>query len=405
MTHPPTDDLAALRIDRTAPRARRGWMLPVLALVALVGAVALYLAAPGRGGPQVRTGLATVVGPAASTESFTATGYVVAQRSAAVSSKATGRLVYLGVEEGDRVVADQVLGRVESDDVEAALARAEADLEVTRAALAEAEARRRKARVDLDRSERLVAQELVAREDHDRIVADVEVADAAVASAEASIRAAEATVRTREVEVESTRIRAPFDGTVLTKTADVGEMVAPLAASTSSRGAVVTLADMASLEVEADVSESRIERVRRGAPVEIVLDAYPDRRYRGRVKTIVPTADRAKATVLTKISFVDRDDRVLPEMSARATFLDEEPVEGLPARELVVPVEAVVDPEGRPRVYLVVDGGVEERSIRPGPVRGTRRVVLEGLSAGDRVVLDPPPDLATGSPVRWEERT
>jgi len=202
------------------------------------------------------------------------------------------------------------------------------------------------------------------------------------------------------VAVENTRIRAPFDGTVLTKEADVGEMVAPFGSSQSARGAVVTLADMKSLEVEADVSESNIQRVRLGNATQIVLDAYPGVRYPGRVKKIVPTADRAKATVLTKVEFIERDEKVLPEMSAKVTFLEAEQAEATATADLVIPAAAVLERDNETIVFTVTDNLARRRVVQLGELKGGLRVVVSGLSEGDQVIASPPPDLRDGQKVR-----
>ncbi|MCZ6776568.1 MAG: efflux RND transporter periplasmic adaptor subunit, partial [Ignavibacteria bacterium] len=219
---------------------------------------------------------------------------------------------------------------------------------------------------------------------------------------QAAIKSAEATVAAAEVNLENTRIRAPFDGTVLTKDAEVGEIVAPFASSANSRGTVVTMADMSSLEVEADVSESNITRVSINQPCEIVLDAYPDIRYAGFVHKIVPTADRAKATVLTKVRFKERDERVLPEMSAKVTFFSKE-VElstGNSTPKLTVPAESVVTREGLQVVFLVRGGTATEVHVKTGKRIGDRIEITEGLNRGDNVVLRPDPSLSNNTKVK-----
>lgn len=407
MNEPPKHDLSALRIDRSGssnpkPRRRRGYLLWIAALLVLAALGYLLFMLPGLGESDPVVELYTVGYRAAGSESalLTASGYVVAQRQAAVSSKATGRLVFLGVEEGDRVLAGELLGRVESDDVEAELARAKAQQEVAEGALGTALARLKEARLQFDRVSDLLNRKLVSQSEFDAAEAGLKVAEAEVVQAQASIEAAKAAVRATQVAVENTRIRAPFDGTVLTKEADVGEMVAPFGSAQSARGAVVTLADMQSLEVEADVSESNIQRVGVGHPALIVLDAYPGQRYQGRVKKIVPTADRAKATVLTKVEFLDRDEKVLPEMSAKVTFLEAESADQAAAAELVVPAGAVLESAGETFVFTVIDNLARRRVVEPGNALGGQRVIKSGLREGDRVITNPPPDLKDGRKVR-----
>jgi len=353
----------------------------------LVVAVALFSVLWGTvGSPkEVDIAIAMLTSPSQANTVLTASGYVVAQVKAAVASKGTGRLEFLYVEEGDKVKKGEIIARLEDDDVLAALAQAEANLGV-------AQADSEDAFRTLDRTRQLFSGNLSSR-------AELDGAEARFSRVVATIRYAEAAVKSGEVAVENTRIRAPFDGTVLTKDADVGEVVAPFASSASSRGAVVTMADMSSLLVEADVSESNITRVTPGQPCDIVLDAYPDRRYPGIVHKIVPTADRAKATVLTKVSFKQRDERVLPEMSAKVQFLAEEArstaASSVPV--LTLPLSALTTRDGRTIVLLVRDGKVQETSVTAGPVLGERIAVLEGVAQGDQVVTNPDPSLVTGA--------
>ena len=249
--------------------------------------------------------------------------------------------MFLGVEEGDRVSKGQILARLENDDIRATLARVRAELEVAQADFKDASR-------NLDRQSTLFAADLTSQ-------AELDAAQARFERVRAMIAAAEAAVTEAEVSLENTRIRAPFDGTVLTKNADLGEVVAPFASSINSRGAVVTMADMSSLQVEADVSESNIMRVSAGQRCEIGLDAYPDRRYPGVVHKIVPTADRAKATVMVKVRFLEQDERVLPEMSAKVTFLSaesDEAVAGAPPR-LMIPIRDTPFPR---RIHCCVPG-------------------------------------------------
>ncbi|OLD69532.1 MAG: hypothetical protein AUI33_08995 [Ignavibacteria bacterium 13_1_40CM_2_61_4] len=330
------------------------------------------------------------VSPSQSNEILTASGYVVAQQKASVASKATGRIVFLGHHEGDKVKKGEIIARIESADVEAALAQAKAELELARADQPDAEK-------TFERAKALLSRQLISE-------AELDAAKARADRVRATIQSKDAAVRAAEVQVENTRIRAPFDGTILTKNADVGEVVAPFAAGASSRVAVVTIADMSSLEVEADVSESNIERITVEQPCEIALDAYPDKRYRGSVDKIVPTADRAKATVLTKIRFLQRDSRVLPEMSAKVHFLAKGTPESVSSRPRLVIDSTAIALRGGQKVAFVVRG--EEASAVPvelGDPIGKAIEIHSGLSAGDRVVLKPSPDLQTGTKVKTKE--
>ena len=376
-------DLSALRIDRAAgplpaagtagPGASR-WLVLGVPAVALLLVAALLVARRVGGAVPVRLTPATLVSPAQANVVVIASGYVVAQRKAAVASKATGRLVFLAVVEGDRVRQGQVIARIEDSDVRAQVAQAQANLQLGRADLHDATQALLRQRTLLDSG-------LTTQEAYD-------AADARLRRVTATIALAQAGLDAAQVALENTVIRAPFDGTVLTKNADVGEVVSPLAASALSRAAVVTLADLASLQVEVDVSESSIEQVAVGLPCEIVLDAYPDVRYPGVVAKIVPTADRAKATVQVKVAFRRYDGRVLPEMSAKVHFLprtepaahaDTQPV-------LTVPASAVALRDGRSVVFTVSSGRAVDVPVIVGRRVGAGVEVLQGLAAGTQVV-------------------
>lgn len=357
-------------------------------IIVVLGAGYMFLRSILAPTPEVEVATASLTFPSQANAVLTASGYVVAQRKAAVASKGTGRLVYLGVVEGDHVKMGQIIGRLEDQDVTAALMKARADLQLAQADSDDA------AR-SLERAEALFKSSLISKADLDAAVARYKRVTASILSAEAAVTAA-------AVAVENTRIRAPFDGTVLTKDADVGEVVAPFGAASNSRGAVVTMADMNSLEVEADVSESNITRVKIGQPTDIVLDAYPDVRYQGYVSKIVPTADRAKATVLTKVRFKSRDERVLPEMSAKVSFLSKE-TDSAAAQQrpvLTVPFTAVVSRGGRDVVLLVQNDIVTEVPVRTGARLGDRLEIKEGLAERDRVVLRPTQELSSGMKIK-----
>ncbi|MFN8389621.1 MAG: efflux RND transporter periplasmic adaptor subunit [Bdellovibrionota bacterium] len=253
-------------------------------------------------------------------DSLDATGYVVAQRKAAVSSKATGRLKELKVVEGDVVESGQIIGVIENDDVQALLVQEEAGLKSAQARVDAAQAEFDDAKINYERAKSLNEKKVIAQSEMDTAESRYRKSSANIQVAKADVALAQARVEKAKVEFEFTLIRAPFAGTVLTKDADVGEIVAPFGSSTNARAALVTIADMESLEVEADVSESNIAKVSVGQKCSITLDSYPDKRYQGVVSRIVPTVDRAKATVQVKIRFVEKDASVIPEMSARVTF-------------------------------------------------------------------------------------
>jgi HlyD family secretion protein len=359
------------------------WMLLAAAIVA-----AAYGAYAYRPAVQVELGTAAQTYPSQAYTVLNATGYVVAQRKAAVASKATGRLEWLGVREGSTVRTGEVIARLENRDVLAQMEQAAANVKVSEANLLQAEAELQEAERALKRSADLVEKNFVSQAVHDTAIARHAKAQAAVASARAAIVAARANHRAAQVAVEQTLIRAPFDGVVLTKNANVGDVITPFSSATGSQAAVVTMADMSTLEVEADVSEANISKVRVGQPAEIQLDALPETRLRGEVHRRVPTVDRSKATVTVKIRFVDNDSRVLPEMSAKAAFLSQEVPREASAPKIAVPAAAIADRGGRKVVYVVKDNKAKEVPVQTGAAVGDL-VQVTGVEAGDKVVLKP----------------
>ena len=318
-------DLSRLRIERGAgalsaavSRRRRRRIVWGAAGVALAGAAALVLTA--RAPVAVETTTVVTAYPSQAYTVLNATGYVVAQRKAAVASKATGRLEWLGVREGSRVKEGEVLARLESRDVAAQLEQAAANIKVAQANFEQGRAELTEAARARERSAELLAKNFVAPAAHDAAVARYDKAAAAIAGFKAAIAVAQAGYRAAQVALEQTLIRAPFDGVVLTKNANVGDVITPFSSAVGSQAAVVTMADMSTLEVEADVAEASVGKVRLEQPCEIQLDALPDARFRGLVNRMVPTVDRAKATVTVKVRFVDSDARVLPEMSAKVAI-------------------------------------------------------------------------------------
>ncbi|MDZ7265842.1 MAG: efflux RND transporter periplasmic adaptor subunit [candidate division KSB1 bacterium] len=409
MSESKSTDLSRLRIDRSRSETsnstirRRGRMILWGLLGAAVLLVLFFLFRAGFSTTvEVEAYNVIAVSPAQQNAVLTASGYVVAQRQAAVASKGTGRLVYLGVEEGDQVKEGQIIAQLEHSDLDAALAEAKASLNQALANLEQARAERADAEANFIRHQKLLADQLIARSAYDAAEARFKRAQAAVGAGEAAVQVARTRVRAAEIALEYTNIRAPFDGTVLTKNADVGEIVAPFGAATTARAAVVSIADMASLEVEADVSESNIQRIQPGQSCEIVLDAYPDTRYPGVVSKIVPTADRAKATVLTKIKFVERDQRVLPEMSAKVTFLAQPPATASinNERKILIPSSALTTRNGEQVVFVIRDGSVIATPVAVAGTSGSQLEVRSGLSEGQQIVRTPPANLQDGMRVK-----
>jgi len=400
--------LSRLKIDKTAktaqPGRRRKTML--IAGAAAVAVLAAVLAWMGVFSPAQSVEVATVsqTYPSQSFTLLNASGYVVAQRKAAVASKITAQLIELAVEEGSRVKKGDILARLEGEEARAVRDQAEANLSVARYSLAQARAELEDARASFERERELLAKEYTTQASFDAAEARYKKAAAGVSGAEAALRAAEATLEAARVNVEYTIIRAPFDAVVLTKNADIGDIVTPLGAAANAKAAVVTIADMDSLQVEADVSESNLEQVKAGQPCEIQLDALPDRRFRGEVHLVIPTADRTKATVMVKVRFIDMDPRVRPEKSAKVAFLSKPVGAGEEKSLTTINPAAVVSRNGKSIACVVKDGVAQEQEITKGEKLGDLLVVTAGVKAGDRVVLNPPKSLRTGSRVKQAEK-
>jgi RND family efflux transporter MFP subunit len=399
------DDLSKLKIDRSlAPvrRRRRKWV-GFVAIAAALAAGALWFALQSRA-TLVQTTPVVTTYPSQQFVVLNASGYVVAQRKAAIASKASGRLEWLGVAEGSRVKAGEVIARLDSRDVAAQLDAALANVKVARAALDQALAEDRDAEVSLKRTQDLVKQKFVSQSALDQAKARADRAVAGVASARAGLVAAEANAKNAQVAVDYTLIRAPFDGIILSKSANVGDMVTPFSSAADSKGAVVNMADMSTLEVEADVAESSLSKISVGQPAEIVLDALPDARFRGVVARMVPTVDRAKATVMTKVRFEAIDPRVLPEMSAKVSFLSQAVTPEQQKPVVAVNPDALVQRGARTVLLVVRDNRVLEVPVTPGSRIGDFVAIAGEAKPGEKAVLMPAPDLKDGAPVKLAPR-
>ena len=397
-------DIGKLKIDRgsVAPRRRRRirWWMVVLALLVIGGAVLFLMPRP----VAVQTASVVTRYPAQQVTVLTASGYVVAQRKAAVATKATGRLELLNVLEGSRVKKGDLLARIDSRDVVAQLAAAHANVGVARAAIASAEADQRNSAIELKRSRELVSQNFVSASSLDSSIARNDRALAAINNARAALQAALANENNAKVGVDFTEIRAPFDGVVVTKSANVGDIVTPFSSAVDSKGAVVNMADLSTLEVEADVSEASLSKISVGQPCEIVLDALPDSRFSGSVSRIVPTVDRAKATVTTKVKFDQLDDRILPDMSAKVSFLSKKVDASANKPTIAVSPDAVVMRDGKATVFRLKTEG--EKTIAEVVVVATGaksadavEITSGNLKSGEKVIVKPSDKIANGAPV------
>ena len=399
------EHLSRLKLDRGTQSAllrRARWMrvLKWLLSAAIVGVgVVAYQRWQANLPIAVEVAVISQVYPSVAQTQLNATGYVVAQRKAAVASKATGRLEWLGVREGSVVKQGEVLARLENRDVIATQQQAQANVALARANLDQAVAELNDAMRALERSRDLLAKNFVSAAAHDTVVARHEKAKAGINAQKAAIAVAEANVRSAQVGVEQTLIRAPFDGVVLTKNANVGDVITPFSSATGSQAAVVSMADMSTLEVEADVSEGSVAKVKIDQPCEIQLDALPGERFRGVVTRTVPTVDRAKATVTVKVRFLEHDLRVLPEMSAKVAFLAREVSGSERLPRTVVQSAALMTRGAGKAVFVVKDGKVLETPVQTGAALGETLEVTNGLKPGDKVVLRPVERLRDGAAV------
>jgi RND family efflux transporter MFP subunit len=390
-------ELASLKIDRSRKRTSP-WRWPLLLLlpvvVVLLGLYALR-AQQAFSATEVETTTAAVsrdVQASAGTPILTASGYVVARRKAVVSAKIQGRLSDLRVEEGSVVREGETIARLESIDYEAAVNRARATVLRAEADLAEYVRQ-------LKLSEDLTAQKIVAVDQRDAAASRVKIAEAALAQAQADLAYAEA-------QLQNTFIRAPFGGVVVKKMAEIGESVAPIPPGvniSTSSGAIVALADLATLEVEADVAEANVAKVGNGQPAEVTVEAIPDKRYKAVLRQVIPTADRTKATVMVKVTILDKDKDLKPEMSAKVTFLEPEKKQAAAATAapvVLVPRASVVTRDGKPTVFLVREGKAQARAVVLGTDRKDQVIVKEGLAGGETLVVRPKDDLRDGALVK-----
>lgn len=412
MPTPPSvaDELKSLRIERDAPRSRLpGWLVPTIVVVVLVllGALAWKVLSPRLFVTEVETGTVAMVSPAQGALLLVATGYVVPQRQANISPRVGGRVSKLFVEDGTVVKAGQIIAILEDADFRAQLGQTKADTH-------SAEARQKRAEVDLldaqrsfDR-EQLVQQKGVSTPQAlDSATARLDIAKAQLGAAKADVEAAKARVQVARVNLDNCYVRAPFGGRITQKLTDIGEIVfGALSAGTGGRGGIASLADFTTLQVEADVSESQVAKLRLGTPAEIILDAFPDKRYRGKVAEVRPRVDRAKATVTVKVAFSDDLTDVLPDMGAKVTFLAKEldQAQAHAAPTPAVQADAVID-RGETKTVLTVaqDGTLRSEPVVTGPPLGNLVSLRQGPPAGTRVVRKPSAELHDGMHVKEKQ--
>lgn len=391
--------LQQLKIDRQSQASNKKsvpygrWLIVLLIALAIIA----YLFKPSTQEVQLSSVVTTY--PSQQYAQLSASGYVVAQRRAAVASKATGRLIWLNVREGSKVKQGEIIAKLDASDVQAAMAAVQANIRQADAGVAQANVELVNAESDLQRAQGLKAQGFLSAQAMDAATKRVNASKAAMTSAKAAVAVARSQLRVQQVNQDFTEIRAPFDGVVLNKNANVGDIITPFSSAAGSQGAVVTMADMTTLEVEADVSESNLAKANIGQPVEITLDALPDVRFRGSIAGIVPTVDRAKATVMTKIRFEKLDPRILPEMSAKVTILSQAATDADQQAVTAINPKTVVDRDGKKVVFRVKADTVEMLAVTLGRKIGDNQEVTGNLQSGDKLVLSPDAKLVAGKKV------
>jgi HlyD family secretion protein len=394
-------DLAALRLEREPDthQSRRwiGWVV-LAVLLAAAGGTAWWWLNRER---AVEVEIATVSSRQAGSQAavLNATGYVTARRRATVSSKITGKVVEVNIEEGMAVREGQVLARLDAETQRASVALAEAQAEAARRNVNESEVRLNEARINLARLTKLVGVGYSTAAEVDAARAAVDSLDARIRASREQVRVAERQIALERTNLDSTIIRAPFAGIVISKDAQPGEMVSPVSAGGGfTRTGIGTIVDMASLEIEVDVNESYINRVKPEQGVTAVLDAYPDWQIPARVITQIPSADRQKATVLVRIGFMELDPRILPDMGVKVTFLRDNDEAAPAARPVTLTPKSAIKTDGKQSyVFVVVNDRVDRRAVTTGGTDGDRVEVTGGLNPGERVVVSPPPELSAGA--------
>jgi HlyD family secretion protein len=392
--------LDQLRIDRER-RPRSRWPIVLLFLLVLGGAAAgggyVWYNRPRPA--IVRTAIAQVNLPGQEQTLLNASGYVNARRQATVSSKVTGKVIEVLVEEGMSVEADQVLARIDSSNVERSLHLAEAQLESARQALGETKANLEYAEHEVKRLSRLMTEQSASQVEVDKAATEAKALRARLDRQMAEIAVSEREVAVWKQQIDDAVIRAPFGGVVTAKNAQPGEMISPMSVGGFTRTGICTIVDMSSLEIEVDVGESYINRVVTGAPVEATLDSYPKWQIPCKVIAIIPTADRQKATVKVRVGFEKLDPRILPDMSVKVAFQSERRPTTTAPRSLTVPKRAVRQRDGRDMVWIVREGKVERRAVSLGATEGDNVAIAAGLEGGERIVVDGPDNLADGAEV------
>jgi RND family efflux transporter MFP subunit len=407
-TNPARPDLGALRIDKEHRKERKagklvGIILAAILVIALVAGAAYY---SRNSAPIVEVATVQKAGPGGPAALLNASGYVTPRRRATIAAKITGRVIGVYFDEGVHVKEGQVLAKLDDSDVKRALDSAVADRNSTQAQIADYQVQLKNAELLVHRSKELQTAGVQSQEVLDNAETSADSLRAKIALTKEQVLGSAARINEAQQAVDNTVIRAPFEGIVVSKDAQVGEMVSPVSAGGGfTRTGIATIVDMNSNEIEVDVNEAYIARVEPGQLVTAVLDAYPDWQIPSKVRTVIPTADRQKATVKVRISFIKLDPKILPDMGVKVTFLGEEPKQRANAIQPVaaIPSSALRDDNGSKIVFLVKDNKLERRAVKTGEARGDQVDIFAGLTPGDVVVAKGPPGLHDGETIQLKK--
>ena len=400
---PPQPSLDDLRIERgNKPAAPRRTLPLVLVAIAVLAVLAAAWWTTRPKALEVRTAAAReVTGAGADRAVLNASGYVTARREATVSSKVTGKVTEILIEEGVKVEAGQILARLDDTNVQGSLQLAQAQLESARTSLEETRVRLKEAEQDRQRQGALIKGNVAAQADYDHAEAAALALRARLAQQETAVTVAERTVAIWQQQLDDTVIRAPFAGIVTSKNAQPGEMISPMSSGGFTRTGICTIVDMDSREIEIDVNESYINRVAPGQEIEATLDAYPEWKIPCKVIAIIPTADREKSTVRVRVGFDRLDPRILPQMAVKVAFRDTgAAVAGNPTHLVILPKTAVQNQDGRDFVFVIQSGRAERRAVTVAGARDAEVTLSAGVAAGEKVALDMPPGLTDGANVK-----
>jgi HlyD family secretion protein len=398
-------DLSALKIDdhhrSSESKSKLGWIIAIVVLLIIAGG-ALFAFRPKVDAVEVMTVHASTTNTPSTL--LNASGYVTPRRRSTIAAKITARVTNVYTDEGMRVKAGQVLATLDDSDARVRLNSAKADVESAKAQLADLQVNLANAETELNRSDQLVKGGVSTQQNLDLARTTVNSYRARIASTKVQVTAAERRVDVAQQDVDNCTVRSPYAGLIVSKDAQVGEMVSPISAGGGfTRTGIATIVDMNSLEIEVDVNESYIARVKNGQPVNAVLDAYPDWTIPSTVRTIIPTADRQKATVKVRISFNELDPRILPDMGVKVSFLQPQAPEAKKTNQTYIPKQAIREENGSPVVFIFREGKAERRAIKVGGTRGDDQEVVAGLMEGDQLVVRSAQKLSDGQQVELKK--